>query len=392
MSHALLAPSAAPRWVPCPGSIKSEEQFPEIETDNAKEGTAAHWVASEILKSFTEEGATKFAGDFFNKPAPNGVIITEEMIEAATEYVDDVLQTAQEYGLLQKLLIEKTAGGLGGSPHAIHEDNWGTPDCWVYIEDIKTLIVWDFKYGHRPVDAYENWQLINYTLLILQGFNLGRGITGLEDQNITVRMRIIQPRGYHSGGCMQEWSTVASGLRSYVNQLKAAAIEATGDNPDMVTGAHCRDCRARHACKGAQIASQNAMEYNDRYYLPENAGPEIMATELNMLKRAADAIEFRLLGLEEQVKTQLMAGGNIPGWMLKMGLGRQAWNKSTQEILTLGTLMGMDLKKPDAPITPKQAIKKGIDETVINAYSDKPKTGLKLVKDNGTKARKVFSK
>ena len=40
----------------------------------------------------------------------------------------------------------------------------------------------------------------------------------------------------------------------------------------------------------------------------------------------------------------------------------------------------------------EKAIKLGVDETVINAYSETPKTGIKLVPDNGNKAKQVFTK
>jgi hypothetical protein len=58
----------------------------------------------------------------------------------------------------------------------------------------------------------------------------------------------------------------------------------------------------------------------------------------------------------------------------------------------MGDMMGIDLRKPPAPCTPKQAIAKGIDSAVISQYSETPAGALKLVADNGNKAREVFSK
>jgi hypothetical protein len=56
----------------------------------------------------------------------------------------------------------------------------------------------------------------------------------------------------------------------------------------------------------------------------------------------------------------------------------------------MGDMLGKDLRKKEA-ITPKQAIKLGVDETVIKAYSTQPRTGVKIVPDNGNKAKQVFS-
>ena len=55
---ARLRPSAASRWVPCPGSVTLCEQYPETgeESVPAAEGAAAHWAASEVLESFTQGG------------------------------------------------------------------------------------------------------------------------------------------------------------------------------------------------------------------------------------------------------------------------------------------------------------------------------------------------
>lgn len=392
MQHAILAPSAAYRWVPCPGSVKMESQFPEVVDDDAENGNAAHWVAAEVLKSYLPNNTIKFPIDYIGLTAPNGIIITEEMAEAVHVYTSDILQTAQEYGLLSKLQIEKQIGGIGKerSSNGTHPDNWGTPDCWAYDENTKTIFIWDFKYGHRAISAFQNWQLMDYIFLILQVLG---AITAIDDRNITVHMKIIQPRCYKNEGVIGEWVIMASELRQKRNILILAAEQAMDENPPTQTGEHCRDCRARHSCKGARLAAQAAMQYAASFpsalveMSPQDAG-----IELDMLKAAADSIKFLLTGLEAKVLHDLKTGSNIPGWAIKMGLGNKKWIKTAQEIFSLGDLIGISFKQSDKPITPTQAINKGIDEKVINAYSDIPKTGLKLVKDDGTKAKKVFSK
>ena len=55
----------------------------------------------------------------------------------------------------------------------------------------------------------------------------------------------------------------------------------------------------------------------------------------------------------------------------------------------MGQLMGADLSKPGV-VTPKQALKLGIDEAVIKAYSLTPLGSVKLVPDTAADARRVF--
>jgi hypothetical protein len=118
---------------------------------------------------------------------------------------------------------------------------------------------------------------------------------------------------------------------------------------------------------------------------------EDLGTLLNKLTRALESIELIKSGIEEAAICRLKTGKHILGWQLKEKKGRTIWKKSPAEIIELGKMFGIDLKKPDSVITPKQAAGKGIDGAVIDAYSNTPSKGLKLDKDDGTKAKQVFT-
>jgi hypothetical protein len=72
-------------------------------------------------------------------------------------------------------------------------------------------------------------------------------------------------------------------------------------------------------------------------------------------------------------------------------VGRQRWTRPDAEIIALGQMMGVELSKPKL-ITPKQAEDKGLDSTLVKAYSEYPLGEVKLKPDDGTTARKVFAK
>ena len=48
-SHAKLSASGSKRWMNCPGSVRLEEQFPDIESEYALYGTNAHNLAEYCL-------------------------------------------------------------------------------------------------------------------------------------------------------------------------------------------------------------------------------------------------------------------------------------------------------------------------------------------------------
>jgi len=381
--HAFLACSGASIWGYCAAAPKAQAQFPEPEeTEETREGTAVHWVIESVLTACKHGFTSSNAEDFIGVQAPNGVIITEEMSEGADEFIQEIVETCLKHKIPYSDLHveERVTGG-----NTIHTENWGTPDCWVYARHISTLFLWDYKNGHRYVEVFENRQMVDYAALIMAEL----GINGLTDQTLKIDFCIVQPRCYHADGIVRHWQCVASDLRGLINILTSKAAEAMTDNPTITTGPHCRDCNARHACRGAQLAAMAAIDYELKLNGSINElPPEALGIELRMLERAQQAISARLDGLKEQV---IATKKQVPGWMLKQGQGRQKWNKPTQEIIALGDMMSVDLRKPEDICTPKQAIKKGIDAAVINAYSFTPNTGLKLERDTGAIAKRIFS-
>ena len=59
--HAILAPSAAKRWMTCPPSARLEAQVPSKDTAYTREGTIAHAMAETILRICL--GMDRFVGE-----------------------------------------------------------------------------------------------------------------------------------------------------------------------------------------------------------------------------------------------------------------------------------------------------------------------------------------
>ncbi|MCK5127522.1 MAG: DUF2800 domain-containing protein [candidate division Zixibacteria bacterium] len=383
--HSIIPPSSASIWgAPggCTGWVLMSQQYPETEEgEEAKEGTASHEIAAELIDDNTRGPTVRTVDKFIGKQATNGIVFTEEMYDGAKMYADDVGNVMRDtsifgganFGNEQRLTMPR-----------IHELSFGTTDQFIYDYHNGVLYVWDYKFGYLVHEAFENWQTINYVEGIVEKLGIG-------DQNITVHIRIAQPRAHHRDGPIHEWIVKLCDLRAYFNILRDNAAIALGNNAVIRTGKHCRDCQARHACPAALKAGLGLYEVSMRP-TPQDLTPFALGVQLLIVQRAIKQLEYVETGLKEQAKAIIKRGSIMPNYMLENGVGNLAWTKPTAEIIALGESLKIDLRNPKkSVVTPTQAKKLGIDDAVIKAYSKKSNTSLKLVADTGNKAKMFFT-
>jgi Protein of unknown function (DUF2800) len=361
--HSKLPPSNAARRMACPGSRAMEERYGRNEkTEASTEGDLAHELAAFYL--------TKGLYGLIN-------IYTEEMHEGAKLYVDTVkrfLTNPEMIQIEEKIHIKN-----------IHPECWGTPDAWgicnsiAYGAEQLALHVFDYKFGFTPVDAYENWQLLEYAC----------GIIDYSCSVTDIYFHIIQPRDYISSSKHKVWHLPIGELRKYRHKLKAAEALAMTPNAEIKVSEQCKYCTARHACPALQEASLQATQVAFRD-VPQALDPNHMGNELKLLHQAQELLEYRIAALETEVTHHLTAGTPIDHYELTPKYGNLNWSVDKKEVLTLGDVLGINLRKEDI-ITPTQAIKLGMDETVVKGYSER-KQGLKLSKIDLTKSKEVFKK
>lgn len=333
--HAFLAPSDASRWVNCPGSALLQAQFPEPEGDSvyAEEGTQAHGVAAEQL-------ALSLAPALI----PSG----PEMAQAVGMYVTAV-RAAHNNG---KLHIEEQI-----SVRSVHPDRcWGTCDLWWYDSAADILHVWDFKYGWGLVEARYNWQLLVYAAGICETVQAGQ-----------IMLHIVQPRPYHPDGPHRTWTITLADLMVLVAERLAPAAElATGENPPLQTGPHCRYCDALYYCPAAAQAVGHAVDVACTCASP-TLPPEQIGFELSVLRRASEIITHRLAATEQTALSMIKGGTVIPGWTSGFTPGRKKWTDEAQ-VRAMAGMYGLDLNKPPELITPPQAINLGLPADVVKMY------------------------
>lgn len=372
-NHQLPKASDALQWMKCHGSHAAQLRHPGTpgELSQSKlEGRACHWVAQKLFRN-------EPFGDIVGSLSQDGIVITQELFEAAREYYNDVWGYCNSHGLTGRWHIEETVD-LG----RYLPDWWGVCDAWVYEPESDTLVVWDAKFGHSIVDVYEHWPLILYAL-------------GITEQHFieNIELRIVQPRGYTSEGTVRSWKLTRPELNVYEFQLSESLPLVLGDAPTCTPGPQCKTCTARAHCDALQRTSYDNIDYVNSLSTHTLTGHSL-GVELKLLQRAQEMIKMRLSGLEEQALYEIKQGKQVPYFTAKPTYGRKRWKKEipVEQVIMMGDIMGKDLRKPVELDTPAQCIKKGIDPAVVEQYAETPTTGVKLepVTERGIKS--VFSR
>lgn len=368
MSHARVMPSALHLTVNCAFSLTAQEQVPPTpETDEEAEGSAAHFVAHKIAS----RARTFTVGETFEHDGKTWEV-TDEMLDGALLYAGEA-----QYHTDARFEDAVTIRDI----HAVA--CWGTPDYWRVITEhfLKLLKVVDYKYGHRYIEVYENYQLIAYASGVARFLNLPLDFPAM--------LVIVQPRAYGSPA-VREWSLTVGELYDYCDKVIAPkVVESLAPNPTATPGTHCIDCKARHACEAYRYTTANLVDFSRRGVV-EHLNSQQMGQELLVLRQAIKRLEGRYEGLHAQAENLARAGNNIPFWQMEQKEGRQIWmyDTSVSTVVGLGDMLGVNLRKPEALVTPIQARSAGINEDILKHYSYRPKGAFKLVPVNTTIARK----
>ena len=369
-THSFFPPSGAKAWRKCAMWPSMNQRYPQEDTEASKEGTAAHWVAWGV-----------HAGQDMREgmEAPNGEIVTAEMLDGADMLVDEMRRQFPDGLMNVEQMLPITT---------IHADCFGTPDVWGFDAKSRTLKCIDYKFGHRSVDEFENEQGIAYIegaiQLLAEQLDIGPGDL---DQKIMVEFTIVQPRCFYKGKPIRTWRFKGSDIRGIVNDLHRAAESALEPEPLAVTNTECGDCSGRHACSVFQKAIYSDMEMSGRS-VPFDLPPAAASLELALLERAAERMKGRITGLQQLVEANAKSGLPTPWHVLEVAYGRAKWTLLDDQIVAIGQMYKKDLSKPGV-VTPNQAVKLGVDEAVIKAYSI-VSSGMKLVPFDPKNISRIF--
>lgn len=327
-AHARLAPSAAHRWMHCPGSVRLSEGMPNTTSVFAAEGTAAHELCAECLQ--TGADASLYLGQYVDVASGKIVDtpedtddehrffeITDEMADAVQMYADHVR------GLFAPLSVLDVEQRLDMTH--LHPDISGTGDATVYDPERQHLDVCDFKYGKGvAVDADDNPQLLLYAAGAARRLG-NRGVASLT-------VHIIQPRAPHPKGPIRSFDLDLIDLLDFEATLSAAA--ALTDKPDapVAAGEWCRFCPAQPVCPTARAdVLRAAVADFDPVDIDGIAGIELPAPAAMSPEHRADILRFadRLAtwtkSVQEFEHAQAMAGNGPAGFKLVAKRATRKW-------------------------------------------------------------------
>lgn len=228
-AHAKFPPSASYRWTECHASIQESAKAPiPPDTPQSIEGTDAHWLADQTLKS------GKMCIDFYGHKMISRAKVSVTMAKQVQRYVDYVrghhyVNGGEQY-FEQRVYMPK-----------ISPDFWGSADC-IQITKYKSLHVFDLKYGLWVVEADSNTQMMSYALGALTKYK------HLINLSMPVTAHICQPRPNHKDGPFRIAKFSIAELTKFGNLCKSAIANANSDKPTYKAGEYCRFCPAEFIC------------------------------------------------------------------------------------------------------------------------------------------------
>lgn len=232
MSHAVLSPSSASRWLACTPSARLEADLPYTESQYADEGTLAHKLAELMIKE--RLGRVPSAKEYKKRIKEIGEdpLYTGEMYDYCEGFATFVLEM---YNSLPgaTLFTEDLVDLTKWVP-----DGFGTVD--VRIVSAGLLIIIDLKYGKGvPVFADDNAQLKLYALGAWEEMSHLYNID-------KVKTVIYQPRIDNISSAETSVADLLEWADYFLRPRALAAFEGTGS---FFPGLHCQFCKVKPTCK-----------------------------------------------------------------------------------------------------------------------------------------------
>lgn len=304
MSHAMLSPSSANRWIHCPPSAKINAEAPQKDTPYTREGTLAHSVCElKARKHFlTGIGPRKFAAAMAKFRADE--MWADDMDGYTDEYLEALKDIAATFAEMPYVALEQRVDFSGYVP-----EGFGTADCIMIGGEVLHIV--DFKYGKGvDVSAEDNPQLKLYAMGAIEQYMAFYDI-------FTVRMTIVQPRIKREP---DTWELPARDLLRWAEDVvkPAAALAAAGEG-EYAEGEWCRWCAIRATCRARASVNMALEDFGGK------VPPELSDDEVGRALTVGARLKAWLSDLEEYALATCLDGKEIPGFKAVAGRSVRTW-------------------------------------------------------------------
>ena len=312
MAHALLGPSSAARWIACPPSVKLCEQFEDIESEYAKEGSLAHEIAELKVRKLIDPGLTSRKFTAVMKKLKEKELYQEEMQGYTDEYVEFIQEQMYSYPTTPHIAVEQKVDFSEYVP-----DGFGTADCILIAND--TLHIIDFKYGKGvPVSVENNKQLLLYALGAYLAYEMIFPIAH-------IKMSIVQPRLAN----IDTWECSLDYLLEFAKIAQEKATMALKGEGDFNCGEHCKFCKAKAICKERANANLELAKYEFK------AADQLTLEEIGQILEKAKDLAKWADDLKDYALSESLKGNNVPGWKAVNGRGSRSFTNTDEAIKVL---------------------------------------------------------
>lgn len=407
--HSKFSPSSSHRWMPCPGSMALEIDYPNESSSYADEGTAAHAVLADCFLNETDAEVHIGKIIVVRQKRSDGSVISEREFPVDDEmagYVQMTLDSVRRRTTNKTLLVEqrvwftKAIGTM--------DPQGGTSDIIMISLDGEEVDVEDFKYGMgvkvyaSEIEGYDealdpetgeavqvpikkgNKQMLSYALGVLEQFG---GILGDFKR---FNLRVHQPRidwedeftvsvedVIAHGAAMRSASlnaAIAIENRGYkLKELDEQGVKDKGQRMEIVAAdlpldffspgeKQCRFCRAKPTCRAlAQKVADDVYDDFQTLDTPEAvivSHPRTPSGErLGALYGALPLIRDWCNAIEAEAERLVFAGSTVigpDGVPMKLVEGKKGDRYWKDEEMAEGMLVGV--LPPEKVYKPRQII------------------------------------
>ncbi len=324
MDHAVISPSAADRWIHCPGSVALTKDLEDKGSTYAAEGTLAHSICELKLRKYfgiakTGEkkpmGPKKYKSELDKLKADP--LYQSEMDGYTDVYVDHIKDQSNSFSSAPAVFVEQRVDLSEYIP-----SGFGSSDC-ILIHG-SDLYVYDFKYGKGVrVEAEATPQMRLYALgayLMLPGILEDR--TGTYD-NCTAAASEYLSVGF-AGQPATEWAE---------KEVKPAAKKAAADGvQEYACGDWSGFCKVKATCR---THADTVVDGVSDFDLMQP--PLLSLTELGLLLTKCQPLLDYAKAAEEYALSQALSGEKIEGWKLVEGRSRRVWDDQEKAFADLKT-------------------------------------------------------